>query len=446
MDQKRANLFWAWCTTQFPDCVMTTTQYIVDAVAVDAQSYLRFHAPSADSPNALLTSLTQHVLWEAPSGIKHKSVHMGFMNRTFDPAPAPTASESEAFLYMRQWGFPDETSLGTWFVDKPSHLTFWPIPDPDLRGIYFDWTVFAWQWRLLVGREGRREFGCELHNVLDEAVMRQVGSGRVGPPSRAREITLALDMNKASTRDAHLAHQPRWRGLLNALRTLFMSRHKSFYLSTCDVDGVWLGLVAALYALDQGRELDSWVLIWQDHEPLDLAQLAWDVAQRFNDPKVALAACMLFWVDTRVDEVALVEDVLARLNGDSDLPLRESKGADFRVSLDCLIHGHGYALDNTTPQILLSCDALCRAVWQRQHVHTKRLERVESIVYSRVFWEAWGLPCPDFVPAVVECIDWMNLVNNSVVNGGLPMPLARVFDKAPPGDGLWHGLAGHVSS
>jgi hypothetical protein len=178
---------------------------------------------------------------------------------------------------------------------------------------------------------------------------------------------------------------------------------------------------------------------------VDVALIADGLAKRFKSAKTALAACLLFWVDTQCTDPALYTDVFDRLDRDE---IRPSKGADFNLSLACLSEGRVDRTFEITPYVVTTLNALCRAVWQRTRVGIDRRPEYsdrchpESVVYPRVFWEAWGAPCPDFSPAIVQCIQWMNFAYTYLVNGNVHLQPTTTL---PPRDMLFYGLVSHVS-
>lgn len=444
MNHKRGKTFYDWCWSSFPEARLITASPRVAAAAIDGQSFLRWHAQEASSPRALLDKLRELVLWHAPHVDMDASLHMDIINTSYEASQEDVASgDVEFHLYKKDWLLDQADTVGSCLIDDPVRLDQWPMGDPDLRMIHFDWTAFAWQWRVLVTREARQHYiHYEVYNKLDESVMDLIKKHRgTGPPARVREIQLALEMNRQS-HDQHTKFQPRWRGLLSAIRTLFESKCKTFYLRTCAADGLWMALVAALHALEQGVQPDQWICLWCDQQGMDIVQLASSIVHRFKEAKVGLAVCLLFWVDTSISDARVLENVLTRLEQGQ---IRASKGGDFTLSLSCLVHGRGYALDNSSSHVLNTCNALCRAVWQRQHGETHAGYKPDSIVYPRIFWEAWNIRgCPDFTQDIVECIHWMNLANNALVNDSLVPPPHRTEKNKVKADPLYYGLVSHV--
>lgn len=420
----------------------------VSASAIDVQSFLRWYGQTAASPSALLVHLHHEINTRVPEA-DAPSIHMGVMNATLEVAHADMRMDPvQSELYMNKWSVPEAATIGTYFIDDPGRLAQWPFPDPDLRMVHFDWTTFAWQWRLLVTRSVSDLFPrYGIYNGLDDRVLALARSYRTQfMPTKEREICLAIDADgqaSGTTPDQGIQHN--WRGILSALHTLF--RHKgdavssvTYFLHTCAPDGLWLAVVSVLMAHDQGVPISSCICQWRDQAPIDAALVADGMTRYFKKAPIALAACLLFWVDTQCTDTWAYRDLFARLNQGT---IRPSKGADFSLSLACLTYARMDHILETTTTVLSTCEALCRAAWQRNYTTSHAKHRPEHIVYARVFWEAWGVStCPVFGPSIAQCISWMNFTYACLVNNTLKAHV--VSPTSTSSDTLFYGLASRV--
>jgi hypothetical protein len=498
MDSVRGQLFYDWCYKTFPECRMTRIPVNVGACAVDVQSFLRWHGRTSASPRALLHQLHMLVTTRMPNATHESSLHLGVMNTSFEKDRTETTDGAvEAHLYVKDWKFSRANTIATYFIDNPEHLDQWPFPDPDLRMIHFDWTVFAWQWRLLITREAGSLFtGYSIYNALHESASIDTihtHRRRFPPlPSREREIHAAIDVdgqshnivilnnvppppsspdknnntnnNNNNTNDPFIAQwnesnrntiQLKWRGTLSAIRTLFLSKSSSLFLHTHASDGLWLAVVCALHAYEEGVTLEQWSCQWRDQPLLDIAHIARSMVKRFRDTKAALAACLLFWVNTECTDPDTYTNVFERLSRGN---LRPSKGADFALSLNCFIRrDRDHTIESTT-HVLKTCNALCRAIWQRARSLTHAQYRPEHVVYPRVFWEAWGVVnVPDFTMTISECIEWLNFAYSCLVKTDFNIHLltssssssststTTTTNQPAKKDALFYGLASHVN-
>ncbi len=213
----------------------------------------------------------------------------------------------------------------------------------------------------------------------------------------------------------------------------------TYFLHTCASDGLWLAVVATLIAHEQGVPLIKCICQWRDQEPVDVALIAHGMVRHFKKTSVALMACLLFWVDTQCTSTDAYNNLFERLDRGT---IRPSKGADFLLSMSCLTYGRVDHTLESTPAVLSTCDALCRAAWQRTYTTSHPQYRPAQVVHPRVFWEAWNVSvCPWFGPAIVQCITWMNFAHTCLVNGKFklqttPSSMAR--------DTLFYGLASRV--
>lgn len=377
------------------------------------------------------------------------SVHLGVMNTSLEVDHAETSTGPvQSQLYLRAWPLREATTIGTYFIDDTERLRQWPFPDPDLRMVHFDWTVFAWQWRLLVTRRVSDLFpSYSIHNGLDDRVLALAWDYRTRyAPTKEREICLAIDADShASGTTADQGIQRKWRGILSALHALFLHKgsaheHVTYFLHTCAPDGLWLAVVSTLIAHEQGVPLSRCICQWRDQPAVDTALIAHGMVRYFKKTHIALAACLLFWVDTQCTDTAAYTDMFERLDRGT---IRPSKGADFLLSLSCLPYGRVDHTIESTSAVLSACDALCRAAWQRSYTDSHAERRPAHVVHPRVFWEAWGVStCPDFGASVGQCITWMNFAQTCLVNGKLTAHATAPVTTSH--DSLFYGLASRV--
>jgi len=470
MDSARGQVFYDWCYLTIPECHTTHLPYTADVCVMDVQSFLRWHGQDAASPRALLDLLHEHVSLHMPNSNDH-SLHLGVMNTSFEADRTETTDGTvQAHLYTRHWDMAHPDTIATALLDDPRSLEHWPFAEPELRMVHFDWTVFAWQWRLLVSREvrQRQHQPCRIYNGLNMHAAGLVqGYRRRLPASKEREIAAAMEADSQSvhihitqgsginspgtvTEAADHTHmQFQWRGLLSAMRTLFARKNdatvNSYYLHTCAPDGLWLAVVCALHAYEQGDLMGTWTCQWREQPLVDVTQIALALIKRFKETRAALTACLMFWVDTQCVQTTAYTNVFDRLEQGS---LRPSKGAEFTLVLGCMTHGRDHTV-SLSRQAQGTCNALCRALWQRTLVGaTYEEQRPEHVVYPRMFWEAWGVThVPDFTPVIAQCIQWINFANMCLVNDNLDMhfaPQATTTTPHHPHDMLYYGLASHV--
>lgn len=442
MDSTRGQFFYEWCHQLFAGARVHEMPEHVDASAMDVQSFLRWQGQTAESPAALLMHM-HHVINTGIPEAGACTIHLGVMNAALEVAQTETSmGPVQSELYLREWRLREAATIGTYFIDESARLAHWPFPETELRMVHFDWTVFAWQWRLLVNRSVSDLFPrYVIYNGLDDRVMSLARHYRsTYMPTKEREIRLAIDADgQPSGTDQGI--QRKWRGILSALHTLFLHRGPApvtYFLHTCAPDGLWLAVVCTLIAHEQGVPLSRFVCQWRDQPPIDAALIAFGMIKHFKKAASALAACLLFWVDTQCTDTDAYSNLFERLKQGT---IRPSKGADFLLSLTCLTYGRVDHTFENTAAIQSTCGALCRAAWQRTHVTSQAERRPAHIVYPRIFWEAWGAACPDFDPAIVQCITWLNFCTRCLVDDKLD---THVLAPDTTGDTLFYGLASRV--